>query len=89
MRWLRSPGLKLCRVVYSWAGQLYTDLRTGCQWIKGISAGLTGFSGIKNAYRGREFFVAHERFLYAHESHELTRIFVSMNINGDLFGRTN
>ena len=75
--------------MYGWAGQLYTDLRTGYQGINGISAGLTGFSGIKNAYRGREFFVAHERFLYAHESHELTRIFVSMNINGDLFGRTN
>ena len=28
-------------------------------------------------------------FFVAHESHELTRIFVSMNINGDLFGRTN
>ena len=75
--------------MYSWAGQLYTALRTVYQDFKRIGAGLMGFSGIKNAYRGREFFVAHERFLYAHESHELTRIFVSMNINGDLFGRTN
>ena len=59
--------------MYSWAGQLYTNLTAVYQRIKEISAGLTGFSGIKNAYRGREFFVAHERFLYAHESHELTR----------------
>ena len=36
--------------MYSWAGQLYTALRTGCQGIKGTSAGLTVFSGIKNAY---------------------------------------
>ena len=36
--------------MYSWAGQLYTDLRTVYQVIKEISAGLTGFSGIKNAY---------------------------------------
>ena len=40
--------------MYSWAGQLYTALRTGCQGIKGTSAGLAGFSGIKNAYRGRK-----------------------------------
>ena len=50
MRWLRSPGLQLCRVVYSWAGQLYTALKTVYQGINGMSAGLTGFSGIKNAY---------------------------------------
>ena len=50
MRWLRSPGLQLCRVVYSWAGQLYTALMTVYRRIKGISAGLTDFSGIKNAY---------------------------------------
>ena len=75
--------------MYSWAGQLYTALITVYHGINEMSAGLTGFSGEKIAYRGREFFVAHERFLYAHESHELTRIFVSMNINGDLFGRTN
>ena len=40
--------------MYSWSGQLYTALRTGCQGIKGPSAGLAGFSGIKNAYRGRK-----------------------------------
>ena len=42
--------------MYSWAGQLYTDLATVCQEIKEISAGLTGFWGIKNAYRGRKNF---------------------------------
>ena len=36
--------------MYSWAGQLYTTLRAEYQGIKGISAGLTGFPGIKNAY---------------------------------------
>ena len=36
--------------MYSWAGQLYTNLTTVYQGIKEISAGLTGFSGIKNAY---------------------------------------
>ena len=51
--------------MYSWAGQLYTDLRTGCQGIKGTSAGLTGFSGIKNAYRG-------PRKTIAYEAHEWT-----------------
>ena len=41
--------------MYSCAGQLYTALRTVCQGIKGISAGLTGFSGelLRNA-RARE-----------------------------------
>ena len=36
--------------MYSWTGQLYTALITGYQGIKGISAGLTGFSGEKIAY---------------------------------------
>ena len=36
--------------MYGWVGQLYTDLTVVYQEIKGISAGLTGFSGIKNAY---------------------------------------
>ena len=36
--------------MYSWAGQLYTALTAVYQEIKGISAGLTGFSGVKNAY---------------------------------------
>ena len=51
--------------MYSWGGQLYTALTTGCQGIKGISAGLTGFSGIKNAYRG-------PRKTIAYEAHEWT-----------------
>ena len=64
--------------MYSWAGQLYTDLRTVYQVIKEISAGLTGFSGIKNAYRGRKklldngVFFVHEllgKYLFAHELH--------------------
>ena len=38
-------------VVYGWGGQLYTKLNTEYQWFKRISAGLTDFSGIKNAYR--------------------------------------
>ena len=38
-------------VVYGWGGQLYTKLNTEYQQFKQISAGLTGFSGIKNAYR--------------------------------------
>ena len=36
--------------MYSWAGQLYTALKTVYQGINGESAGLTGFSGIKIAY---------------------------------------
>ena len=36
--------------MYSWAGQPYTALITVYQRIKKTSAGLTGFSGIKNAY---------------------------------------
>ena len=42
--------------MYSWAGQLYTNLTAVYQRIKEISAGLTGFSGIKNAYSGRKNF---------------------------------
>ena len=69
--------------MYSWAGQLYTALRTVYQGIKGISAGLTGFSGIKNAYRGRKklldngVFFVHEflgKYFFAHEFHEFTLI---------------
>ena len=40
--------------MYSWAGQLYTALRTEYQLIKRIGAGLTGFSVEKIAYRGRK-----------------------------------
>ena len=36
--------------MYSWAGQLYTALTVVYQGIKEMSAGLTGFPGIKNAY---------------------------------------
>ena len=36
--------------MYSWAGQLYTALRTVYQLFKPISAGLTGLPGVKNAY---------------------------------------
>ena len=70
--------------MYSRAGQLYTALRTGCQGIKGISAGVTGFSGEKFAYMlpTRDFYMPtnltnlHEFFFFNGE-------------NGDLFGRTN
>ena len=51
--------------MYSWAGLLYTALRTGYQGINGISAGLTGFSGEKIAYRG-------PRKTIAYEAHEWT-----------------
>ena len=54
--------------MYSWAGQLYTALKTVYQEIKGISAGLTGFSGIKNAYI---FLPTNywENIFFAHELH--------------------
>ena len=77
--------------MYSWAGQLYTALTVVYQEIKGISAGLTGFSGIKNAYRGRKKLLD---FV-----HELLEFFLPTNctdgheslqwINGDRVGRTN
>ena len=51
--------------MYSWAGQLYTNLTAVYHGIKGMSAGLTGFSGIKNAYRG-------PRKTIAYEAHEWT-----------------
>ena len=69
--------------MYSWAGQLYTALRTVYQRIKRISAGLTGLSGEKIAYRGRKklldngVFFVHEflgKYFFAHELHELTLI---------------
>ena len=69
--------------MYSWVGQLYTALRTGCQGINGMSAGLTGFSGIKNAYRGRKKLLD-----FVHELHELTRRLCAKK-NGDRVGRTN
>ena len=70
--------------MYSWAGQLYTDLTTVYQGIKRISAGLTGFSGEKIAYRGRKklldngVFFVHEfggNIYFAHELHELAQMF--------------
>ena len=50
--------------MYSWAGQLYTALTVVYQEIKGISAGLTGFSGDKKRV-----------YIFAHELHEWTRMF--------------
>ena len=63
--------------MYSWAGQLYTALRTEYQLIKRISAGLTGFSVEKIAYRGRKKLLdfVHEfwgRYFFAHELHEFS-----------------
>ena len=55
---------------YSWAGQLYSALRTEYQLIKRIGAGLTGFSVEKIAYRGRKKLLD-----FVHELHELTRMF--------------
>ena len=73
--------------MYSWAGQLYTALTAVYQVIKGISAGLTGFSGIKNAYI---FLPTNywEIFFFAHELHELTRRQCAKK-KGDRVGRTN
>ena len=69
--------------MYSWAGQLYTALKTVYQGIKGMSAGLTGFPGEKIAYRVNEKLLLTKLMkasadvttnYFAHESHELTRM---------------
>ena len=53
-RVVREPGILRWRCVYGcvWLGRpTIHKLKTEYQWFKRISAGLTGFSGIKNAYR--------------------------------------
>ena len=83
--------------MYSWGGELYTALRTGHQRFKRVSAGLTGFSGIKNAYRGRKKLLDNGVFFCPRIFGKI--LFLPTNctdwheslqwINGDRVGRTN
>ena len=83
--------------MYSWAGQLYTALRTVCQGINGKSAGLTGLSGEKFAYGINEKLLLTKLMKASADVStnyfcpRIARIYTNaMRFeNGDLFGRTN
>ena len=75
--------------MYSWAGQLYTALRTVYQEIKQISAELTGFPRGKICVKGANFLLTTRDFYMPTNRTNLHEFFFFNGENGDLFGRTN
>ena len=83
----KELGILMWRRLYGcvWLGRpTIHKLKTEYQWFKRISAGLTVFSGIKNAYRGRKNYVLTGCFF----AHELARMDTNAMRGMDDWGRS-